>query len=137
MVIWGDWLSEAAAVNLPRVIASHGGDFAGQPGHSESSLASQELQPRRYPTAVLTLNRPSLNLGHIRLAKSSDARYLALLFGMLKSGHKIARVRWSAWRLGEVTFIAIKATRTSPLNEDGKDFVGAAPPDWHEHDEPH
>jgi hypothetical protein len=56
---------------------------------------------------------------------------------MLKSGHKIAKVRWSAWRLGEVTFIAIKATRTSPLNEDGKDFVGAATPDWHEHDEPH
>ena len=103
----------------------------------KARLPRKSYNPGATRRLVLTLNRPSSNFRHIRLAKCSDARYLALLFGMLKSGHKIAKVRWSAWRLGEVTFIAIKATRTSPLNEDGKDFVGAATPDWHEHDEPH
>ena len=42
---------------------------------------------------VLTLNRPSSNFRHIRLAKCSDARYLALLLGILKIDHKVAQVR--------------------------------------------
>lgn len=53
---------------------------------------------------------------------------------MLKIGHKIAKVRWSArWgdlhcKLGDLNIAS---------NEDGEDLVDAAAPDWHQHDEPH
>jgi hypothetical protein len=74
----GDLRRLAFENGICRAMGSPRGDLAAQPC-LQVRLPRKGYNPGTTRRLVLTLNRPSLKFRHIRLAKCSDARYLALL----------------------------------------------------------